>query len=116
MTGHVLLVCGGRHFADVDRAVRVLSAYHAKTPIARLVHGGGRGADTIAGAWAAVNTIQVEIYQADWRTHGRAAGPIRNRRMLAEGRPDAVLAFPGTTGTADMKRAARLAGIPVIEG
>jgi predicted Rossmann-fold nucleotide-binding protein len=35
--------------------------------------------------------------------------------MLAEGRPDAVIAFPGGKGTADMVRKARAAGLPVVE-
>jgi len=35
--------------------------------------------------------------------------------MLAEGEPDAVLAFPGGRGTADMVRRAKRAGVPVWE-
>jgi ABC-type sugar transport system substrate-binding protein len=35
--------------------------------------------------------------------------------MLDEGKPDIVVAFPGGTGTADMVRRARKAGVVVIE-
>jgi len=35
--------------------------------------------------------------------------------MLKDGRPDIVLAFPGGTGTADMMRRARAAGVRVVE-
>ena len=45
----------------------------------------------------------------------RGAGPERNARMLAEGRPDLVVAFPGGTGTADMVRRAKAAGVRVVE-
>lgn len=54
-------------------------------------------------------------FRADWEQCGRQAGPLRNARMLAEGRPDAVIAFPGGKGTADMVRKARAAGLPVVE-
>ena len=40
---------------------------------------------------------------------------IRNRRMLEEGRPDLVIAFPGGKGTANMVRIALQAGIQVRE-
>jgi hypothetical protein len=39
---------------------------------------------------------------AEWERLGRKAGPIRNQRMLEEGKPDLVVAFPGGTGTAGM--------------
>ena len=55
------------------------------------------------------------VAEADWAKHGRKAGPIRNQRMIDEGRPDLVVAFPGGTGTADMVERARVAGIRVIE-
>jgi hypothetical protein len=47
------------------------------------------------------------------KKHGRAARPIRNQRMLDEGKPDLVVAFPGGRGTTDMIRRAERAGVPV---
>lgn len=44
-----------------------------------------------------------------------AGGPLRTTQMLVEGRPDAVIAFPGGKGTAHMVRKARAAGLPVVE-
>lgn len=32
------------------------------------------------------------------------AGPVRNTRMLREGRPDVAIGFPGGSGTADMAK------------
>ncbi len=55
------------------------------------------------------------MFHAEWMKYGKAAGPIRNARMLAEGKPDLVVAFPGGRGTADMLRRVREAGIEVIE-
>lgn len=54
-------------------------------------------------------------FPANWKSHGKGAGPIRNQKMIDEGKPDLVLAFPGGRGTADMVRRAKAAGVRVIE-
>lgn len=88
---------------------------HAETPVTCLIEGGALGADRLARRWAyTVGGITVETFPADWGAHGKAAGPIRNQRMIDEGKPDVVLAFPGGRGTADMIRRAEAAGIRVI--
>jgi hypothetical protein len=54
--------------------------------------------------WAEGIGVRCDVYEADWISLGRKAGPIRNQRMLEEGKPDLVMAFPGGRGTADMVR------------
>lgn len=110
-----VLVCGGRDYADVDRVKQALDETHAKRPITWLVHGGARGADTIAGKWALLRGIPTSEHFADWAKHGRAAGPIRNQQMLDAEKPDLVIAFPGGRGTANMVRLAKQAGVEVLE-
>lgn len=83
-----------------------------------VVHGGATGADAIANAWAfaqraAGREVYVECYPAEWAKYGKAAGPIRNQKMLMETSPDLVLAFPGGKGTADMVARAKCCEIPV---
>ena len=78
-----------------------------------VVHGSARGADLMAAAWAAVHGAGIEAHRADWKTHGRAAGPIRNALMVSLG-ADVCLAFikdksRGAAGTAVL---AERAGIP----
>jgi hypothetical protein len=80
-----------------------------------IIYGGAYGADRLAREWAEEHCLGSECYPADWTKYGRAAGPIRNKQMLVEGKPDLVVAFPGGPGTADMVRQARAAGIRVIE-
>jgi hypothetical protein len=116
-----VLVCGGRDFDDHLAVVRALIPYK---PTGRallepsehiIIHGGcPTGADKLADEWCDVFGVRKRVYLADWKKHGRAAGPIRNARMLAEGKPDLVLAFPGGRGTADMVRKAEAAGVPVV--
>lgn len=108
-----VLVCGGRDFSDGRRVREMLDWL---PDVECIIEGGARGADMLAAGWAqAASGVRLETYPADWKNHGRAAGPIRNRQMLAEGHPDLVIAFPGGRGTADMVEQAKAAGVPVIE-
>jgi hypothetical protein len=124
-----VLVCGGRKYgylkeerAAIFKALYELcqwsedGEYGNTMPFGiTLIHGGASGADAIANEWAVVNWIPIEDYPADWKAYGRAGGPIRNQRMIDEGKPDLVLAFPGGPGTADMVRRAKAANVKVIE-
>lgn len=114
MSGIRVLVCGGRGYADVERVYQELDRIHAIHPIACIIEGGARGADYLASRWSALRGLDSHLrYPADWALHGKRAGPIRNQKMLDEGRPDMVVAFPGGRGTADMVMRARLAGVIV---
>lgn len=107
-----LLVCGGRDYNDRDAIYCALTELH---PSVVITGGCPTGADVIAGAWA-FPVVPLEVFPADWAKHGKAAGPIRNQMMIDKGKPDAVLAFPGGRGTADMVWRAKAAGIRVIDG
>ena len=78
-----------------------------------VVHGGARGADTLAGLIAKRLGHSVKVYQADWATYHKAAGGVRNQQMLDSG-VDWVIAFAGGRGTADMVRRAQKRGVPVL--
>lgn len=112
---YVVLVCGGRNFADQRWVFRTLDALHKERRITKIVHGGARGADTYAHTWAATRRVPVIRCLANWELHRRAAGPIRNSEMLRDHSPDLVVAFPGGDGTADMIKKARAKGIEVLE-
>lgn len=80
-----------------------------------IISGGARGVDTVAIDWAVVNWLTFVEFSADWSRYGKAAGYIRNKHMLTEGKPDVVVAFPGGKGTANMVKLAENAGVPVIK-
>jgi hypothetical protein len=109
-----VLVCGGRDFKDRERAYLIMDIIHASLPVSVVIHGGARGADTLAGEWAFERGVPVEEFKAEWTKHGKKAGPIRNQKMLDEGKPDLVVAFHGGKGTDDMVKRARKAGLPVF--
>lgn len=104
------VICGGRNFSDYQQLRSVLQQYH----LTHIIHGGARGADSLAGLYAGEHNIQCTVFKAEWNLHGLGAGPRRNQRMLEE-QPEVVIAFPGGFGTADMVRRAKNAGLYVIE-
>jgi hypothetical protein len=65
--------------------------------------------------WATNRLVTRQRFNADWATHGKMAGWLRNQQMLDEGKPDLVVAFSGGRGTADMVRRTKKAGVELIE-
>ncbi len=75
------------------------------------------GADALASLWKNIAGVEVTPFPADWDTHHKGAGPIRNRLMLDQ-EPDLVIAFHDqlegvSKGTKDCASEARRRGIPV---
>lgn len=97
-----VLVCGGRHYHNAYKVNAVLDDIHDMLGINTIIEGGSTGADALAKTWAEDHEINVESYGPDWKKFGKAAGPIRNLRMIEEGVPDLVVAFPGNKGTDNM--------------
>jgi hypothetical protein len=109
-----ILICGDRNWKDFAAIKRELhNLPHGST----IIHGDCRGADKIAGYIAKQLGLEVVAFPADWKNHGRAAGPIRNKQMLDDGKPDLVIAFhpdiASSKGTADMVKQARNRGLEV---
>ncbi len=112
----IILVCGSRTWSDHGIIFDKLESLPSDADEdVLIIHGGASGADTIAASIAMGLGYGHRAYPADWNTHGKGAGPIRNQRMLDEGTPDIVLAFwdGESRGTLDMITRARRAGIPV---
>lgn len=113
-----ILVCGSRKYSDARHLFAVLDRLEAERgPIDTVIHGNAQGTDRLADTWArtkAPNVTGILGYQAEWKHDGKAAGPIRNQRMLDDGKPDLVVAFPGGKGTADMVARAERAGVEIV--
>lgn len=131
-----LLICGGRKFgraadiyndqealnaavenAKVERAylTEVLNQVAEKLDLECIIQGGAKGADTLAKEWAEANDVKTETYLANWKKHGKKAGILRNQTMLDQSKATMVIAFPGGTGTKDMVKRAKKAGLEVYE-
>lgn len=113
-----ILVCGSRECDDAlsDLVWNYLSDFIPTGEPCTIIHGAAPGVDTQAMIFADMLPNCKHLpFEAEWHKHGRAAGPIRNKRMLEDGKPDVVIAFPGGRGTANMVKQARAHGVKVIE-
>ena len=116
-----ILVTGSRYWANETRIrEELLKQFVRFKPQSEtiLVNGGATGADSLAAhVWGKAG-LPVETHYAEWDTHGKAAGPIRNQKMVDLG-ADVCLAFfkvgEENRGTTHCANAAAKAGIPVIE-
>lgn len=109
-----VLICGDRNWSDRKKIEDYIRTLPKGTVI---IEGEAEGADRIAREVGERLGYEVKKVRADWSRHGRAAGPIRNKRMLEE-KPDLVVAFHGdiskSKGTKDMVSQADKAGIKVV--
>lgn len=126
-----LVVTGGRNFTFRDSIFAALDHLHNLYPIISLREGGASGVDRICGEWAELRGIEHESCPADWSNisvpgavvkygkqgaYNARAGHDRNQSMLdAFPLPTYGISFPGGSGTADMTKRMKDAGIPVWE-
>ena len=110
-----VLVCGGRDYTERVYLFETLDRIASILKVDCVIEGEARGADLMAREWAEFAGIPFEPYPADWKRLGKAAGMIRNRQMLKEGKPDLIVAFPtpGSVGTAGMVGLGRAAHVKV---
>lgn len=89
-----IAVTGGRDYRNKARVWQVLDAAVERLGLTEGVDGGAPGWDLFSRQWAEARGIPWKTVKAEWHLHGRAAGPIRNGKILREERPDIVIAGP----------------------
>lgn len=110
-----VIVCGGRDQVDYEFVRNVLDHLHKEFNFTHIIEGEARGTDKMPRRWAEERGIPFTPVQAEWNKYGYGAGPIRNRLMVEQGKPDMVIAFPGGKGTANMIKTAGRFNIKVLE-
>jgi YspA, cpYpsA-related SLOG family len=100
-----LIVAGGRDYndpAELSRELIALAMGQFGERSVSLVSGLARGADMLGLRFAQANDVRCYEFPADWDTHGKSAGYIRNAEMAAFA--DGLLAFwdGKSRGTAHM--------------
>lgn len=112
-----VLICGDRNWTDPIIIMNELQRVQAGPGVEVVIEGEQNGADTLGKQAAERLGIPVLKFPANWRKHGLAAGPIRNRQMLVEGKPTLVMAFhpfvKNSKGTKNMVDQATKAGVKV---
>lgn len=119
-----VIVTGSRYYADAELIRSELKSRYIQAGLEKslpliVVDGGAAGADYHARVWAEQMEdlgfwVRRETHLADWKTHGRAAGPRRNAEMVKSGANE-VLAFyqhgAANIGTEGCCKLAKAAGI-----
>lgn len=78
-----LIIAGSRNITDakaVRRRIHDLLSVFDLQP-SEIVSGTAVGPDKIGETYADIYSMPIKRMPADWNTHGKAAGPIRNRKM-----------------------------------
>jgi len=107
-----VIIAGGRDYVPTFRHIARLDTLKEQLPITEVVCGMANGADCFGYLWAKMRGIPVREFPADWTQHGKAAGHLRNAQMAAYGQ--ALVAFRGGKGTANMLDQAAKCGLKVV--
>jgi len=110
-----VIVAGGRNFQDYALLEATLLHLFSNTSPdeIEIVSGGAKGADALGEQFAKIRQMLIQRFPADWRTHGKKAGFIRNMQM-AEAAECLVAFWNGSSpGTRSMIQIARSKGLRV---
>lgn len=111
-----VIIAGSVSFQDYDllraKCDAILSEKQ-RTHNVVVISGTARGADRLGERYAREKGYRLRQFPADWDTHGRSAGPIRNGEMAKNA--DALIAFWNghSSGTKNMIETAKRYGLPV---
>jgi len=110
-----VLCCGDRNWTNRKVVRTVLESLAPRIEV--VIEGEARGADRISRQEAEGLGLKVLRFPADWESHGRRAGFLRNIQMLDQ-EPDLVIAFHDhmekSKGTSHTVREAKARGIKVV--
>jgi predicted Rossmann-fold nucleotide-binding protein len=113
----LVVVTGGRNYANMQMITDVLDFVHRAEPITGLINGLANGADSLCRKWAVNNNVTPMDFPAKWEDIHVMGAVIRNRRdgtkynvvagfqrnqAMVDAGAQMVVAFPGGNGTADM--------------
>ena len=88
-----VIIAGSRSLPVDHPAIYYVADAYLKSGLkaTEIVSGGCRGVDLAGEAFAQERGIPIKRFIPDWDTHGKAAGPIRNKQMAEYG--DALIAI-----------------------
>lgn len=107
----ITIIAGGREIHDYQLVLDAIK--EANLNITTVVSGGAKGVDALGEQYADEMNLSLKIFRADWEKNGRAAGPIRNRKM-AENAEALIAIWDGKSrGTKNMIETATKLGLVV---
>jgi hypothetical protein len=107
------IIAGSRTLTDADYGELLEALEGVDWEISEILSGGAKGGDRLGELYAQKRKIPLKVYPADWKTHGRKAGILRNSEMADDA--DALIAlWDGTSkGTGNMIETATKRGLIV---
>lgn len=110
-----VIIAGGRDFDNYGYLVsccdRIINSYHYAS--INIVSGHAPGTDLLGEKYATDSNLELIVYPADWRTHGKSAGHIRNE-IMAEDAHVLIAFWDGKSkGTHDMIKKALKRGLEI---
>ena len=86
-----VIIAGGRDFNDYDLLCRKADIILSRQQEVEVVSGTAKGADKLGERYAEERGYPIKRFPADWGTHGKAAGYMRNEDMAIYA--DGLIAF-----------------------
>jgi len=87
------IIAGGRHYSFTYEDILFLADIRKSQDITEVISRGADAFDAHAETWATRHGIPIRRFPANWKRHGRRAGPIRNGEMARHA--DICIIFPG---------------------
>ena len=102
-----VIIAGSRSFNDYDILCKVCDHLLKNQREVTIISGTAKGADQLGERYAKERNLSVIKFPADWGTHGKKAGYLRNKEM--SNNSDALIAFwdlrsPGTKSMIELAR------------
>lgn len=110
-----LIIAGSRDLDDLESLVTLTSelvrfSRDHDLGLAGIVCGGATGMDMLGFKLGHALGLSVWMFDADWKKHGKAAGPIRNAEM-ADFADACLVIHHNTPGSLNMIRTAKAKGL-----
>lgn len=83
-------IVGSRHYTNYEFVKSTINDLNLN--ISLFVFGGASGVDTLSKLYAKGYSIPCKVYAANWKTYGKASGPIPNTSIVND--IDVLIAFP----------------------
>ena len=107
-----VIVAGCRWFMNYN--VVKLAIRNSGFDIDKIITGGATGVDRCAKRFAETYAIPLDTYEAEWKIHGKSAGPIRNAEMAKNANALVAVWDGKSRGTKNMISTAKNAGLKVF--
>lgn len=105
-----VIIAGPRDVYAVELVFAAVAA--SGFAVSEVVSGCARGVDGLGEVWAVWHGVPVQRVPADWKRHGKAAGPLRNRLMAWYAHALVALWDGQSRGTGSMISQAKRRGLP----